>query len=161
MHGDFYLVSMSLKLGDPKKSQEPCRVRCWNPETPSLQQQARLMLPPWQEELIESSAAQRGTLRVGVWISALVCLLRRVPQRALLLGLVWQEGGLRNLRPHPHLAAWQDQMLPRGCCFSPDSATNALCALVREAFLHARFHMRLSITKWLADVLLSVIKMMT
>lgn len=101
MHGDFYLVSMSLKLGDPKKSQEPCRVRCWNPETPSLQQQARLMLPPWQEELIESSAAQRGTLWVGVWISALVCLLRRVPQRALLLGLVWQEGGLRNLQTPP------------------------------------------------------------
>lgn len=43
-----------ITVRNPKKSCVPCSMRCWVPDSPSLEQQARLMPPPRQEELIES-----------------------------------------------------------------------------------------------------------
>lgn len=60
-----------------------------------------------------------------------------------------------------HLAAWQGQKMLGGSWLSPVSATNSLCDLVCKVFPRALSHMRLSISEWLADVLLLIIEMMT
>lgn len=128
-------------------------MRRWNPETASLQPQARLMPPLSRENWSSPSAAQRGTesqgLGFGSGLHSQRPFAKGAPNSIASGPVTAGAGGAGNLQT-PDLAAWHNQKMPGGCWFSPDSATGFLHALVWEALPCPLSHVKLSITSgWL------------